>query len=231
MAKRLAAGQPAQDAYPFDPTNGVQLDGQPYGDGAESGALDTQPRTTRRFGHAVIGWRGGPQGLDRPLDRAFVTVERRVKRRWRRVTSDLGLQMLWHMDGSTRYVAKWEIPLSAKRGFYRMVVHAKRYRLASKRFKVRNARSLSLAQVPAKAGRVAVALRYAPARRDIDLTYRPENASGGAVRFKVGKRIVMVRRKRGGVFSVRAPARRGVTVMSARDRHGNVASGRLGLER
>ena len=76
-----------------------------------------------------------------------------------------------------------------------------------------------------------MALRYAPARRDIDLTYRPENASGGAVRFKVGKRIVVVRRKRGGVFSVRAPAGRGVTVMSARDRHGNVASGRLGLER
>ena len=230
MAGRLAAGQPAQDAYPFDPTNGVELNGQPYGDGSTTGRFDTQPRTTRRFGHVVIGWRGGAQGLDRPVDRAFVTVQRRVKKRWRTVTSDLGLQMLWHMDGSVRYVAKWEIPRSAKRGFYRMVVTAKRYRLVSKRFKVRNAKRLSLQQARAKAGLLGVALRYPPARRDIDLTWRPQNVSGGVVRFRVGRRIVTVRRTRGGVFSLRVPAGRGATVVSARDRYGNVASGPLSLE-
>jgi neutral ceramidase len=231
LARRLAAGRPAQDAYPFDPTNGVQLNGQPYGPGAERGVFDTQPRTTRRFGHVVIGWRGGPQGLDRPVDRAFVTVERRVKRRWRRVTSDLGLQMLWHMDGENRYVAKWEIPRDAQRGFYRMVVHAKRYTLASKRFKVRNSKLLSLVQAPARRGRLAVALQYPSAGRDIDLSYRPENVSGGAVRFRVGKRTVLVRRKRGGVFTVRAPAGREVAVLRASDRHGNVAVATLGLRR
>jgi hypothetical protein len=39
----------------------------------------------------------------------------------------------------------------------------------------------------------------------------------------------LVRRKRGGIFSVRAPAGRQVTVLRARDRFGNVASGQLGL--
>ena len=81
----------------------------------------------------------------------------------------------------------------------------------------------------APAGRVAVALRYPPARRDISLTHRPRNATGGVVRFRVGRRIVVVRRKRRGVFSVRAPAGRAVTAVSARDRSGNVASGPLAL--
>jgi neutral ceramidase len=229
QARRLAAGQPSQDAYPFDPTNGVSPSGPSYGDGATSGVFDTQPRSTRRLGHVVIGWRGAPQGLDRPLERAFVTVERRQRRRWRRVTSDLGLAMLWHMDGENRYVAKWEIPLSAKLGTHRMVVRAKGYRLVSRRFRVRVSRSLSLRQVPASGGRLAVALDYPRARRDIDLTHRPGNATGGAVRFRVGKRTLLVRTKRRESFAVRAPRGRAVTALRARDRFGNVATKQLGL--
>jgi hypothetical protein len=49
------------------------------------------------------------------------------------------------------------------------------------------------------------------------------------VRFRVGRRSVIARRRRGGTFSVRAPAGRQVTVIRARDRFGNVGGGRLGL--
>jgi hypothetical protein len=48
----------------------------------------------RRIERATFAWRGGPDGLDRPVGRAFVVVQRRVKRRWRTVDSDLGLGML-----------------------------------------------------------------------------------------------------------------------------------------
>jgi hypothetical protein len=108
-------------------------------------------------------------------------------------------------------------------------VHANRYRLVSRRFRVRNAKLLSLRQVSAKAGRVAVALGNPPAVRAVDLTYRPALANGGAVRFKVGKRTRLVKRRSGGVFSVRAPAGRAIKVLSARDRNGNVAPGGLTL--
>jgi hypothetical protein len=226
LGQRMAAGQPAQPAYPFDPTNGVQLDGQPYDSGAARGGVEAQPsRAVRRLGHAAFAWRGGGLGLDRPLGRAFVVVQRRTRRGWRRVASDLGLAILWTVDDSGRYEARWEIPLRARRGVHRIVVWAKRYRLVSRRFRVLAARSLVLRRAPARPGRVAVVLEYPQPVRDRDLTYRPPRASGGAVRFRVGRRSVLVRRRRGFAFSVRAPAGRRVSVPArrARDRHGNLA--------
>jgi hypothetical protein len=93
------------------------------------------------------------------------------------------------------------------------------------------ARSLTLREVPAPAGRVAVVLEYPRAVRDRDLTFRPELASGGAVRFQVGRRSVVVRRRRGSAFSVRAPAGATVSVPSggAHDRKGNFALSELRL--
>jgi hypothetical protein len=65
--------------------------------------------------------------------------------------------------------------------------------------------------------------------RDRDLTYRPQSARGGAVRFRVGRRSVLVRRKSGSSLQVRAPAGARVGVIRARDRHGNVAARGLTL--
>jgi neutral ceramidase len=232
LARRMASGQPAQDAYPFDPTNGVQLDGEPYGRGAARGSIESQPaRRIRRLSRARLAWRGGEKGLDRPLGRAFVVAQRRTRRGWRRSATDLGLAMLWTVDGSGRYQASWEVPLSARRGIYRFVIHANQYRLASRPFRVLAARSLKLREVPAPAGRVAVVLEYPQAVRDQDLTFRPLQAGGGAVRFQVGRRSVVVRRKRGSTFSVRAPAGRRVSVPSggAHDRNRNFALAGLRL--
>jgi neutral ceramidase len=232
LAQRMAAGQPPQEAYPFDPTKGVQLDGEPYGPGAARGRAEGQPaRRVRRLGRVRFAWRGGEKGLDRPVGRAFVVVQRRTRAGWRRSATDLGLAMLWTVDDSGRYEASWEVPLGARRGIYRFVIRAKRYRLVSRRFRVLAARSLVLREVPARPGRVAVVLEYPQPVRDRDLTYRPTRARGGAVRFRVGGRRVLVRRRRGTTFSVRAPAGASVSVpaRSARDRHRNLANAGIRL--
>jgi hypothetical protein len=158
-------------------------------------------------------------------------IQRRVGRRWRRVTSDLGLRILWTVDEDGRYEANWEIPFHARRGRYRMVVRAKRYRLVSRTFRVGRNVSLRLERAPAPPGRLAVRLAYPRAVRDRDLTHRPQHVSGGLVRFRVGGRLVTARRKRSKVFSVRAPAGVPVEVGSnrARDRFGNRAGAGLRL--
>ncbi|MGH2764241.1 MAG: hypothetical protein ACRDL0_17325, partial [Thermoleophilaceae bacterium] len=137
----------------------------------------------------------------------------RGRPRWRRVDSDLGLAMLWTVDGDGRYTARWEVPRDAPKGVYRMVVRAKRYTLRSRSFRVRPARSLRLREVEG-----GVAIDYPEAVRDVDLTWRPRSASGGTIRYRHGGRTVTLRRRRGTVFPVPAGAR----VLSARDRFGNL---------
>jgi hypothetical protein len=224
LAGRLARGEPAQPAAPFDPTNGVQVNGPAYGAGAARGTLIGGPpaKPYGRLDRATVAWQGGPEGLDRPVDRPFITAQRRVRRRWRRVDDDLGLAMLWAVNVNGRYDAQWEIPLNAPKGRYRLVVTAKRYRLVSPQFRVEGAASLRVVPVAARSGRVAVRLDYPPAERDVDLTSRPGTAKGGTVVFRVGKRNVRVKR-RGTTFSVRAPAGQPVSIArgKARDRYGN----------
>jgi hypothetical protein len=108
-----------------------------------------------------------------------------------------------------------------------MIVTAKRYRLVSKTFVVRGSFRLHAEQVAAPAGRVAVRLSYPKAVRDVDLNYRPALVNGGHVHFRVGGKMVVVKRRRGSVFSVRAPAGRSVSIAhgGAHDRYQNVSRG------
>jgi neutral ceramidase len=226
LAGTLARGQAAPAAYPFDPTNGVRPDGPAYGSGAARGTAPGQPAGSyRRLRRATFSWDGGAMGLDRPVDRAFVTAQREKKRgRWVPYDSDLGLNMLWSVTSGGRYQVRWEIPLGAPRGHYRLVVTAKRYRIASRGFRVGRTDALTVVPVPARKGKVAVALQYPGAITNVDLTHRPQFASGGTVRFRVGDRTVAVRRKHSRFFSVRAPSGRSVTVLAGegRDRYGNL---------
>ena len=223
LARRLVSGQPAQAAYPLDPTNGVTPNGAPYGRGAAAGQIVEQPRrAARRFQRAELGWKGGGYGLDRPVGRAFVVVQRRVDGRWRTADSDLGLGTLWKVDEDGNYHASWEVPRNARTGRYRIAIRAKRYRLTSRSFRVRPSRALAVRTVSSSPRRVAVSLDYPAAVRDVDLRYRPASARGGVVRFRVGERTVIVR-SRGTVFAVsREPGERvSVPAGAARDRHGN----------
>jgi neutral ceramidase len=79
LAGDLASGKPAPGAYPFDPSNGVQPTGSAFPTGAASGKITVQPDdSAARLGHPAVSWQGGPRGYDRPLDKAFVTVQRQV---------------------------------------------------------------------------------------------------------------------------------------------------------
>jgi hypothetical protein len=79
LAGSLAAGKPAPAPYEFDPTNGVKPDAGAFPAGAESASITAQPEATaERLAHPALTWQGGPRGYDRPLDRAFVTVQREL---------------------------------------------------------------------------------------------------------------------------------------------------------
>src|SRR4051794_35308256 len=219
LAKRLATGQPAPAPYPYDPRNGVADGAAPYGPGAASGAIVMQPTGVQRLQRSRITWQGGAQGLDKQLDHPFVRVQRRVRRGWRAVTDDLGLQVLWRVDDNGVYTAEWEVPLTAATGTYRFVITANRYRLDSRPFAVSASHALAVEPASAPGGRTAVRLGYPAAKENVDLTDRPAHATGGLVVFRAGRRTIRVRRVRGQTFS--APA--GARVVSARDRYGNLA--------
>jgi hypothetical protein len=137
LAGQLAAGQPATPAYALDPSYGIRPDGPAYPAGAASGTLTGQPAASvARGGVARITWAGAPLGRDRPVDRAFVVAERRVRGRWRTVDTDLGLHMLWHVDGKGAYDLAWSVPGSVPTGTYRLRVTAARYGLTSRAFAV-----------------------------------------------------------------------------------------------
>jgi hypothetical protein len=76
LAHRLVTGLPTPDPYPYDPNNGKHTTDGTYGDGAAQGSQTAQPADIARLGHATFAWQGGADGLDRPVDRAFVTISR-----------------------------------------------------------------------------------------------------------------------------------------------------------
>jgi hypothetical protein len=78
LAGDLATGKPAPPAYPYDPTNGVSPTADPFSTGAATGTITAQPQAAVRLAHPAVSWQGGPRGFDRPLDNAFVTVQRQV---------------------------------------------------------------------------------------------------------------------------------------------------------
>ncbi|HYI35841.1 MAG TPA: neutral/alkaline non-lysosomal ceramidase C-terminal domain-containing protein, partial [Thermoleophilaceae bacterium] len=224
LAGRLARNQPAPAPYAFDPTNGIGPTAADYGPGAASATALSQPRPAyARLQRAELSWQGGRLGHDRPVDKAFVSAQRLTRKGWVTQDSDLGLAMLWTVDGQGRYRVKWEIPRHTPRGTYRLLVTGKRYTLASNRFRVFGSSALKVMRVAAAPGKYTVALALPGAVRDVDLTYRPRFADGGQVRFRVGSRTVTVKRKSSPYFTVRASAGTPVTVapLAARDRHKN----------
>ena len=169
LAKALVEGKPAPTPYDFDPTNGVSTDGPAFPDGADRGRADAQPAAVQRLQQAEFRWSGGERAYDRPVDKPFVTIQRRGRdKRWHHVTSDLGLQIIWSVDPSGLYSARWEVPLSQRTGNYRFVVTAKKYHLSSKPFRVSPSTALTLVD-----GKLA----YPKPVVNKDITYRPEFAS------------------------------------------------------
>ncbi len=137
LGAALTTGAPAQAPYDYDPSYGVKPDGPAFGSGADNGTLTKQPAATVARGGAVdIAWKGGANGTDRPVDKAFVSAQRIVGRRWRTVDSDLGLHMLWRVDDRGDYTLTWDPPATVPAGTYRLKVSASRYELLTSTFQV-----------------------------------------------------------------------------------------------
>jgi neutral ceramidase len=258
LIRTLADGTPAPPAYAYDSTNGVSPVGDAFSSGASAGAVVAQPAASvARLGHPELSWTGGPRGYDRPLDSAFVTMQRRVtlaratrprphrrhapayagraRFRWVTADSDLGLDIVWRVDANGRYTARWEVPLNATPGRYRFVITANRYRLVSRDFQVTPLRTLALS----RSGGSGLRLGYPQAVEHeqlgdpagdftADLTYRPQYApSGTATVLLNGKRVAI--HWHGGSLAI--PASPGTQVQvpagSVRDRFGNANGGAL----
>jgi neutral ceramidase len=170
LAQDIADAKPAPTPYPLDPSYGVKPDGAPYPPGAASGSITAQPENVQRLQRATLAFTGAPQGHDMPADRAFITAQRRVGKRWVDYASDLGLEFLWRVDDKGSYSVEWEVPLSAPTGSYRFRVTAQRYALTSQPFTVTPSTALKVVD-----GR----LEYPPAQTNVDLTARPKYAKPG----------------------------------------------------
>jgi neutral ceramidase len=235
LTRALVTGTTAPRPYAYDPRNGVGAKAPPFPRGAKRGNLIAQPkRGARRLLHPTVVWQGAPRGYDRPLDRAFVKVQRRTAGHWRTVTSDLGLDVLWRVDSDGVYRAEWEPAYDHRLGTYRFRITANRYTLTSRRFRLRPSSRLKLRRVGAPAGEVAVVLDYPkpvvhedvgepPPDVHASLTARPAHVPSGKVTFAVDGHRRTVRAGPGGRFVLHAAPGADVKVPAgaARDRFGN----------
>ena len=181
-----------------------------------SSDLKQPERTARRLLHPTVTWQGGRRGFDRPLDRAFVSIQRRSGGSWHTVESDLGLEVLWQVNASGVYQAEWEPPYVHRLGTYRFRITANRYSLASRRFRLEPSSALTVRRLATPAGKAAVELRYPPpsVHEDVgdqppdsnaSLTARPARvAAGGKVTFVVDGHRRTVTAGPGGRFEIRA---------------------------
>jgi neutral ceramidase len=170
LATDIATKKPAEAPYDLDPSYGVKPDGPAYPEGAASGTVSTQPGDVQRLQRATFSFTGAPNGNDLPTDRAFITAQRKVRGKWRKAATDLGLQFLWRAGADGVYKVEWEVPLSAKAGEYRFKVTAKRYTLTTGSFHVTPSTALKV---------VNGVLHYPEAVINEDLTARPVTAIGG----------------------------------------------------
>lgn len=220
LAEDVISGQPAPAPYPYDPNDGVHATGSTYGLGSSTATATTQPTPAVHLGHTAFGWSGGANGIDRPVDRAFVTIQRAFTRhrrtRWVRVTDDLGMTILWSSDANGHYLAQWEVPLAALSGRYRFLITAKSYRLTSQPFDV----SPGTILIPRVSG-TTVTLDYPQPFLLDDWTYRPASAAGGTIRFLVDGRPRIVRERSSGGFPIPAGPQVSLPARGARDRYGN----------
>ena len=169
LTKALVDGTAAPAPDPTDPTNGVAATAAPFGTGATTATAKAQPATTQRLQRATFSWQGGPKGLDMPVGRPYVSIERLGHGV---AADDFGLQTLWRVDSNGVYSAEWEVPRDAHPGNYRFVITANHYRLTSSPFAVTPATTLSVQ---------GTEVRYPDPVVNVDLTARPQRADGATL--------------------------------------------------
>ena len=198
-----SAASPRPTPYAADPRNGVRADAAPFGRGADRGRA--RPRrtapTVRHLERARFAWQGGPRGLDRPLDRAFVTRRARAC-----AGAGAGSPTTSACRSSGASTTTAATPPSGRSRSTRRAARY-RFRVTANRYELRAGRSTSSRRTTSAAvvadGRVRPALPAADAE---DLTWRPEFA-----RRLVGRRSASGASgcaRRSGFGSVAIPPRR-----------------------
>lgn len=245
LADRLIDGRPSPEPFFYDQTNGRSPEAEPYSQGAPSGRpTDPPPIQVERLGDGTFGWRGGERGFDRPLETAFIEVERqrRGDGGWTVIADDLGLEILWFVDEEGNYTMRWEPDLGAATGTHRFRIRANNYGLISPQFEVVPSKQLELVREPAPSGQASFSLHYpepavaeeiddAPPDDGADLNHRPELVRKGKARVIVGDERITVT-PNGGRFSFDAPSGSRIEVPpgAARDNRGNRNAKRLVFE-
>jgi len=220
----LVTNQPALPAYPYDPRNRVSADAAPYPAGAAAAFIVAQPGDAHRLEHPTVSWQGGPRGEDRPVDRAFVVIQRRDETgHWTAVDSDLGVNVLWSVDDHGVYSAEWEVPLDAAVGSHRFEIDGTQYQLQSSPFVVQPSSALVARLLDSATDHPTIELGYPGPVENVDLTSRPDHAGGGSATLLVDGTAATVSASSDGRF--RPPVRPGAVVDlrpgAAQDQFGN----------
>lgn len=185
------------------------------GDGGAPGKLVGEPpEVARRMNVLDVSWTGGPNGLDRPLDRPFIELQRlgagpgkrsrprpiRRPSRHRavRADSDLGLNFLWRFQSpGNRYTARYDVPPDLRPGAYRFRVSSRRYELSTRRFDVRPSNRLIVRGARARGRRIAFFAQNPAPDPERNIRIRRPEPTGGVLRFRYEGESQRARYRRG----------------------------------
>ncbi len=232
LTRSLALGEPAPPPDEPPALGGTAPGAFPAGD-AEGTITEEPPASVTRFDTVSIAWTGSPNGVDRPVDTPFVTLERFARRRWQPSDTDLGLSFIWREEEGD-YTARYEVPGWQRPGRHRLRITSATYDLQSRPFKVRRSKGIKLrGVVRRRAGRRLVVVGQNPAPDpERAILWRPTMPIGGKAVLRVRRhRVVAHWRQRRFAWVARPPrrVRKGarVNVVRLRDAYGNRIARRM----
>lgn len=237
LSRSLAFGNPAP--APDEPPSLGGTDPGAYPAGDAQGEVTDQPRElVKRIDTVSFAWTGSAGGVDRPVDKPFVALERMRGGRWRTSDSDLGLSFIWREDEEGVYAARYEVPAYQPPGRHRFHIRSASYDIQTRPFTVRRSDALRVRGVRARrAGRSTRLLVFAqnpPPTPERAILWRPTTSWGGMAVLRVGKRRVRARWSQSRLaYVATVPGRvrngRRLTVLRLIDAWGNKIPRRVGV--
>jgi hypothetical protein len=236
LTEPLLAGEPAPSGAPEPPNLafGTQDSGEPVRETPQAGTPVAQPAaSTTRTGRVTFSWNGGDPAIDVRRGEPFVSVQRRVKRRWQTVFTDDSYQDATERTGRDVWTETVQFAECDPVGRSRIVVDGRAdkgagvepYRLISSAFEVK---AVELqAGAPTVDGTTARVRGYYPAPAPGSLLALPRLVRTGSARLRVdpphGKVSTVTARPEAttGAFAANVPAGSLVEVVSIEDGCGN----------